>query len=58
MNKVVKHVDENPKELQPVLKEFKQMVEDDSRLYMLFNAMFEQVSGLQLHVGSCIGFTD
>jgi hypothetical protein len=36
-------VDENPKELDPVLKEFQTMVERDARLRMLFTAMFDQV---------------
>jgi len=44
MKKTIEHVDANPKELHPVLKEFKDMVENDSRLYMLFNQMFEQAS--------------
>lgn len=43
MKQTIEHVDANPKELHPVLKEFKEMVENDSRLYMLFNQMFEQV---------------
>ena len=43
MNQTIKHVDDNSKELLPVMKEFKETVEKDSRLYMLFNAMFDQV---------------
>lgn len=43
LNQTIQHVDKNPKELLPVMKEFKDMVENDSRLYMLFNAMFDQV---------------
>lgn len=44
LNTTVEHVDKNPKELEPVLKEFQQAVEDDPRLRMLFTLMFEQVS--------------
>ncbi|KAJ9093239.1 hypothetical protein QFC19_008445 [Naganishia cerealis] len=44
INKTVDHVDKHPKELLPVLKEFKEMIENDSRLYMLFSSMFDQVS--------------
>lgn len=33
----------NPKELIPVLKEFKEFIESDTRIYMLFVAMFEEV---------------
>jgi phosphatidylserine decarboxylase len=43
VNQTIKHVDDHPKELLPVMKEFKETVEKDSRLYMLFNAMFDQV---------------
>lgn len=43
LNDTIEHVDANPKELHPVLKEFQQMVEGDSRLYMLFELMFSQV---------------
>ena len=40
---VVDHVENNPKELQPVLREFKALIEGDTRIYMLFSSMFEQV---------------
>ncbi|WVQ95753.1 phosphatidylserine decarboxylase [Kwoniella sp. CBS 9459] len=43
LNNTVKHVDENPKPLHPVLKEFKELVENSTRLSMLFQLMFEQV---------------
>lgn len=43
IDKTVRHVDANPKELHPVLVEFQELYENDSRLYMLFNNMFEQV---------------
>lgn len=40
----IDHVDENPKDLHPVLKEFKEVVDKDSRLTMLFQLMFDEVS--------------
>jgi phosphatidylserine decarboxylase len=43
VNQTIQHVDKHPKELLPVIKELKEMVEKDSRLWMLFNAMFDQV---------------
>ncbi|WVR08406.1 phosphatidylserine decarboxylase [Kwoniella sp. DSM 27419] len=43
LNDTIEHVDQNPKPLQPVLKEFQDMVENDTRLRMLFDLMFEQV---------------
>lgn len=46
LHDTIEKVDENPKELVPVLKEFKEMVDKSTRLYMLFNNMFEEVSGL------------
>lgn len=36
-------MDDNPKDLHPVLKEFKDMINSDTKLYMLFNSMFEQI---------------
>lgn len=48
IDQTVKHVDNNPKELLPVIKEFRDMVEGDSRLYMLFTSMFDQVRTLAL----------
>ena len=40
---IIDHVDQNPKELHPVLKEFKDMIEGDTRIYLLFSSMFEQI---------------
>ena len=40
---VMDHVDKNPQELHPVLKEFKDLIEGDTRIYLLFVSMFEQV---------------
>ncbi|KAE8451662.1 hypothetical protein EG329_003119 [Mollisiaceae sp. DMI_Dod_QoI] len=43
MQDTVDYVDENPKSLHPVLEEFKQMIENDTRLFMLFSSMFQQI---------------
>ncbi|TFY68110.1 hypothetical protein EVJ58_g1199 [Rhodofomes roseus] len=40
---VIEHVDKNPKDLHPVLQEFKTLIETDTRVYMLMQSMFEQV---------------
>ena len=40
---VIDHVDNNPKDLHPVLKEFKDMIEGDTRLYLLCTSMFDQI---------------
>lgn len=40
---IVNHVENNPKELHPVLKEFKDLIEGETRLYLLFTSMFDQV---------------
>lgn len=36
-------VDRKPKELHPVIQEFSEMIERDTRIYLLFTSMFEQV---------------
>ena len=36
-------MDKNPKELQPVLKEFKELIEGNTRIRMYFESMFEEV---------------
>jgi phosphatidylserine decarboxylase len=43
MRRVTKHADENPKELTPVLKEFKEFIETTPRVYMYFVQMFEEI---------------
>jgi phosphatidylserine decarboxylase len=43
MDKTIRHVDNNPKDFHPVIKEFRHMIEGDTRLYLLFNSMFEQI---------------
>ena len=40
---VIDHVDKNPKELHPVLQEFQELIEGDTRIYMLVTSMFDQV---------------
>jgi phosphatidylserine decarboxylase len=43
LKNLVNEVSENFKPLHPVIESFKQLIEDDPELYMLFNQMFEQV---------------
>ncbi|MCJ1281633.1 hypothetical protein MMC26_000954 [Xylographa opegraphella] len=40
---IIDHVDQIPKELHPVLKKFKDMIEGNTRIYILFSSMFEQI---------------
>lgn len=40
---VINHVQENPTDLQPVLKEFKDLIEQNTRVYLLVQSMFQQV---------------
>jgi phosphatidylserine decarboxylase len=40
---VIDHVDSHPKELHAVIKEFRDMIEEDTRIYLLFSSMFEQI---------------
>jgi phosphatidylserine decarboxylase len=43
MRRVTKYADENPKELTPVLQEFKEFIETTPRVYMYFVQMFEEI---------------
>lgn len=36
-------MEKNPKELHPVVKEFRDLIQDDTRLYLLFTSMFDQI---------------
>lgn len=40
---VISHVDQNPQDYHPVIQEFKELIEGSTRLYMLFNSMFEEL---------------
>ncbi|KAF2140798.1 uncharacterized protein K452DRAFT_273624 [Aplosporella prunicola CBS 121167] len=40
---IIDHVDSNPKDLHPVLKEFQDLIENNSRVYCLVSSMFEQI---------------
>jgi phosphatidylserine decarboxylase len=40
---VVDHVDKNPKKLLPVIQEFKDMIEGNTRVYLMFASMFDQL---------------
>ncbi|OJJ48150.1 hypothetical protein ASPZODRAFT_150443 [Penicilliopsis zonata CBS 506.65] len=40
---VIKQVDHNPKDLHPVLREFEQLIESNTRVYMLLESMFQEV---------------
>ncbi|EXJ77928.1 phosphatidylserine decarboxylase [Capronia epimyces CBS 606.96] len=40
---VIAHVDQNPKDLHPVLREFQALVENNTRVWLLFSSMFQQV---------------
>ena len=40
---VIDYVDQNPNELHPVLQKCKDMIEGDTRIYLLFCQMFEQI---------------
>jgi len=39
----VEHVKQNPQKLNPVLQEFKELIEGNARIYMYFTAMFDEV---------------
>jgi len=37
------HVDEKPTKLHPVLQEFQALIEGNTRIFMLFSSMFEEI---------------
>ncbi|KAI8821657.1 Phophatidylserine decarboxylase-domain-containing protein [Fimicolochytrium jonesii] len=43
LGSVVDHVDKNPKPLHPVIQEFKDLIDNNTRLYLLFSGMFEEI---------------
>lgn len=43
LDQKIQHVDQNPQDLHPVIKELKNMIEKDTRFHLLFNTMFEQI---------------
>ncbi|KAI1292713.1 hypothetical protein EDD11_008603 [Mortierella claussenii] len=40
---IVSHVEKNPKPLHPVIQEFKDLIEKNTHLYILFNGMFDEI---------------
>lgn len=56
LRRTIKHVEENPADsLHPVLEEFKDMVENDARLYMLFHEMFQEIPKNKSHLSDPSG---
>ncbi|KAF2156510.1 phosphatidylserine decarboxylase family protein [Myriangium duriaei CBS 260.36] len=43
LGRVVDHVDNNPQDFDPVIKEFKQVIEGDTRIFMLVQSMFDEI---------------
>jgi len=46
LSAVIDHVDDNPKkdhELHPVIREFRELIEGNTRVWLLFNGMFEEI---------------
>ena len=43
LSRVVSHVDSNPKKLIPVLQELRDLIEKNTRIYVLFNSMFDDI---------------
>lgn len=40
---MIDHVGKNPKELHPVIQEFRDLIEHNTRIYLLVQSMFEQI---------------
>jgi phosphatidylserine decarboxylase len=45
LDNLIKEVGANPKPLLPVVQEFKDLIEGDAEIYMLFHQMFEELPG-------------
>ena len=43
LDETIQHVEQNPKDLHPVIQEFKKLIEENTRIYLLVNSMFEEV---------------
>ncbi|KAF1960851.1 hypothetical protein CC80DRAFT_532410 [Byssothecium circinans] len=43
LNSIIEKACANPKDLHPVLEEFKDLIESNTRIYLLINSMFEQI---------------
>lgn len=43
MNSIIEKVNANPKKYHPVIREFKDLIENNTRIYLLVNSMFEQI---------------
>jgi hypothetical protein len=43
LSSVIDDVNLHPKELHPILQEFQQLIENDTKIYMLVQSMFEEV---------------
>jgi phosphatidylserine decarboxylase len=52
---VIEHVDKNPKALQPVLVEFQTLIETNSRVYNLVEAMFQQIPNKEPYNNNALG---
>jgi hypothetical protein len=55
LSNVIQHVHLHPRELHPVLKEFKHLIEDDTTIYMLVQSMFAEVPRGHLYNKDPIG---
>ena len=55
MESVIEKVDANPKEYHPVIKEFKSLIETNTRIYLLVNSMFEQIPSKKPYSSDPVG---
>ncbi|KAI9925753.1 hypothetical protein MW887_005559 [Aspergillus wentii] len=43
LGEIITHVDQNPRDLHPVLVEFQDLIESNTRVYLLISSMFEEI---------------
>jgi phosphatidylserine decarboxylase len=43
LDRVIRKAEANPKDLHPVLEEFKKLIEENTHIYLLVNSMLEEI---------------
>ncbi|KAJ4374174.1 hypothetical protein N0V83_002915 [Neocucurbitaria cava] len=55
LSKIIEKVEDSPKDLHPVLQEFKDLIEKNSRIYLLVNSMFEEIPSKKPYSNDPVG---
>jgi len=55
---IIDDVDQNPKDLHPVLVEFRDLIEQNNRVYILVSSMFQDVDATRLAISGSSSSSD